>query len=119
MNKKIMILFTASFLLMGSYVEKSKSLEFSGQRYFKIVDTSGRFDKVQERFNSLCLKYGVKSSDITANKVNGNWCVVVGDKVLVTVTVADSKLHKTPCEKLAKSWAKNVANHIESVTPLN
>jgi predicted dinucleotide-binding enzyme len=45
--------------------------------------------------------------------------VVIGDKVLVTVTNADSKLHKTSHEKLAKIWAKNVAKHIESVTPLN
>ena len=119
MNKKIMILLSASFLLMGSYVEKTKSLEFSGQRYFKIVDTNGRFDKVQERFNALCLRYGVESSDVSAAKVNGNWCVVVGDKVLVTVTNADSKLHKTSHENLAKMWAKNVAKHIESVTPLN
>jgi hypothetical protein len=108
-----------SLISMGSSKTHTHSLVFSGQRYLSIVDNENRFDTVQERFNALCLVHERKSSDVKAEKVNNSWCVTVDGKVLVTVTNADSKLHKTSCEKLAKTWAKNVANNIESVTPLN
>ena len=109
----------ASLGLMGSKTVLFKSLCFSGERYFSIVDKDKRFDTVQERFNALCLVHGVKSSDVKSSNVNGNWCVVVRGKVLVTVTKEDSKLHLTSAKKLSEMWAKKISDNIESVTPLN
>ena len=108
-----------STCLMGSKVFRVKSLSFSGERYFSIVDKNNRFDTVQERFNALCLVHGVKASDITSAKVNNNWCVVVRGKVLVTVTKEDAKLHLTSAKKLSEMWAKKLSENIEEVTPLN
>jgi len=108
-----------SVSLMGSSFVKFKSLEFSGNRYFSIVDKNNRFGTVQERFNALCLVHGVKASDITSANVNGSWCVVVNEKVLVTVTKEDAKLHLSSPKKLSEMWAKKLSENIEEVTPLN
>jgi len=123
-GKKMKTLFVGLFAicsvsLMGSSVVKFKSLEFSGKRYFSIVDKNNRFDTVQERFNALCLVHGVKASDITSANVNGSWCVVVNEKVLVTVTKEDAKLHLSSPKKLSEMWAKKLSENIEEVTPLN
>jgi len=119
--KTLCLMFVAvgSLGLMGSKVVKFKSIEFSGKRYFAIVDKNKRFDTVQERFNSLLLVHERKSFDVCSKKVNGNWCVVVKDKVLVTVTVDDAKLHNTSPKKLSEMWAKKISSNIEEVTPLN
>jgi hypothetical protein len=107
-----------STCLMGSKVFRVKSLSFSGERYFSIVDKNNRFDTVQERFNALCLVRGIKSTDISSKKVNGSWCVVVKDKVLVTVTKADVNVHVTSAKKLSEMWAEKLSKNIELVTPL-
>jgi len=119
--KTLMIgmLAVGSLGLMGSKVFQVKSLAFSGVRYFSIVDKNNRFDTVQERFNALCLVHGVKSSDVSSASVNGNWCVVVRGKVLVTVTKEDATVHMTSAKKLSEMWAKKLSDNIESVTPLN
>lgn len=119
--KTLMIgmLAVGSLGLMGNKVFQVKSLAFSGVRYFSIVDKNNRFDTVQERFNALCLVHGVKSSDVSSANVNGNWCVVVREKVLVTVTKEDATVHMTSAKKLSEMWAKKLSDNIESVTPLN
>jgi hypothetical protein len=105
--------------LMGNKVFHVKSLSFSGERYFSIVDKNNRFDTVQERFNALCLVHGVKSTDVVSSNVNGSWCVVVSGKVLVTVTKEDATVHMTSPKKLSEMWAKKLSDNIESITPLN
>ena len=107
-----------SLSLMGNKVFHVKSLAFSGERYFSIVDKNKRFDTVQERFNALCLVHGIKSSDISSKKINGSWCVVVKDKVLVTVTKEDATVHVTSAKKLSEMWAEKLSKNIELVTPL-
>jgi hypothetical protein len=50
--------------------------------------------------------------------VNNTWCVLVGDKVLVSVTKADAKVHNSSAQKLAEKWASTVAKNVEQVKPL-
>lgn len=112
------LLAVCSLSAMGSSVRFVRSLSFSGVRYLSVVDDGKRLDDLYDRFNALCLRSDFKSSDVNVKKVNNTWCVLVGEKVFVSVTKADAKVHNSYPEKLAKKWAETLSNTIENVKPL-
>jgi len=112
------LLALCSLSTMGSSVRFVRSLSFSGVRYLSVVDDGTRLDDLYDRFNSLCLNSDVKASDVNVKKVNNTWCVLVGDKVLVSVTKADAKVHNSSAQKLAEKWASTVSKNVEEVKPL-
>lgn len=112
------LLAVCSLTAMGSSVRFVKSLSFSGVRYLSVVDDGKRLDDLYDRFNSLCLREDFKSSEVNVKKVNNTWCVLVGDKVFVSVTKADAKVHNSIPEKLARKWADTLSKTIENVKPL-
>jgi hypothetical protein len=112
------LLAVCSLSTMGSSVKYVRSLSFSGVRYLSVVDDGKRLDDLYDRFNSLCLNADVKASDVNVKKVNNTWCVLVGDKVLVSVTKADAKVHNSYAQKLAEKWASTVSKNVEDVKPI-
>ena len=112
------LLAVCSLSAMGSSVKFVRSLSFSGVRYLSVVDDGSRLDDLYGRFNSLCLRENFKSSEVNVKKVNNTWCVLVGDKVLVSVTKADAKVHNSSAQKLAEKWASTVSKNVEEVKPL-
>jgi len=112
------LLAVCSLSAMGSSVKFVRSLSFSGVRYLSVVDDGSRLDDLYGRFNSLCLRENFKSSEVNVKKVNNTWCVLVGDKVFVSVTKADAKVHNSNPEKLAWKWADTLSKTIEGVKPL-
>ena len=112
------ILALLSIAAMGSSVKKFNSLVLSGNKYLTVVDENGRFDIIQDRFSSEVLTTDRKSSDVCVRKVKNTFCVFVGNKLFVSVTNDDAKLHNSVPEKLALKWAANLAKTIEDVKPL-
>lgn len=112
------MLAVCSLSAMGSSVRFVRSLSFSGVRYLSVADDGKRLDDLYDRFNSLCLRSDFKSNEVSVKQVNKTWCVLVGDKVLVSVTKADAKVHNSEPQKLALKWADTLKNNVENVKPL-
>ncbi len=114
----IPLVFAMNTLVFGSVV-KFDSFKLSGYKFFTVTSEPSvdRVGTLYDRFADS-ITPTTKAKDVKVKLVNKCWCVVLNDKVLVTVTKKDSEFHKTAPKKLAEKWAKNLSDKIEEITPL-
>ena len=114
----IPLVFAVNTLVVSSVV-KFEQFSLSGYKFFTVT-SAPREDRVGTLYDRFAngITPATKASDVSVKNVNKSWCVMLHDKVLVTVTKSDSNFHKTPAKKLAETWAKNLSDKIEELTPL-
>ncbi len=95
----------ATLFLNGKVVLRLRNPEDPHQAVRRAYLIAGRLQHFLDR--------GVKPEAVSYRKINGQWMILIGDYLLLTITAQDVQKGNTTPEALAQQWASNLKEALQ------